>query len=189
MLLNQQTDFTASSLLKIAIISDTHEVLDKQINAAIKSCDIAIHAGDIGNSAVFNDMQPKSGHILAVAGNNDKPYLWDFKDWNVVKNLPQQIELSVPGGKIAIEHGHEHDIFKPSHDDLRAAHPQSRLVIYGHTHIQVIDKDDPDKYVLNPGAAGHTRNKGGPSCVILSIDNSSWDYEVLKFPEEKLPSG
>ena len=76
MLLNQQTDFTASSLLKIAIISDTHELLDKQINEAVKSCDIAIHAGDIGSSAVFNDMQPKSGHIIAVTGNNDKPFVY-----------------------------------------------------------------------------------------------------------------
>jgi len=183
MLLNQQTDFSASAQLKIAIISDTHEVLDTQINNLIKSCDIAIHAGDIGTNSVLEEMQPKSGYIIAVAGNNDKPYLWDFKDWATVKNLPHQIELSVPGGKIAIEHGHEHDMFKPSHDDLRAAHPEARVVIYGHTHIQVIDQDDPDKYVVNPGAAGHTRNKGGPSCIILTIDNDNWNYEALRFSE------
>lgn len=181
--LNQKTDFTDFLPLKIAIISDTHEVLDSQVIAAIKTCDVSIHAGDIGSSAVFDVMQPKSGHIIAVAGNNDKPYLWDFKDWNLVKNLPQQIELSVPGGKIVVEHGHLHDMHRPSHDDLRAAHPQARLVIYGHTHIQVIDKDVPETHVVNPGASGHTRNKGGPSCIILTIDHDSWDYEVLKFPE------
>ncbi|MDX2505812.1 MAG: metallophosphoesterase family protein [Gammaproteobacteria bacterium] len=188
MALNHQTDFTVSSLLKIAIISDTHEVLDGQINDAIKTCDIAIHAGDIGANSVLEEMQPKSGHVIAVAGNNDKPYLWDFKEWNIVKNLPQSIELSVPGGIIAVEHGHEHGLHKPSHDDLRVAHAQARLVIYGHTHIQVIDKDDPDKHVLNPGAAGHTRNKGGPSCIILTIDDDNWDYEILKFSEQCLQS-
>lgn len=184
MLLNQKSDFTASSRMKIAIISDTHEELAAPIISSIKNCDIAMHAGDIGSSSVLETMQPKSGHIIAVAGNNDKPYLWEFKDWNLVKNLPQQFELSVPGGKITIEHGHEHDMYKPSHDDLRAAHPASKLVIYGHTHIQVIDKEVPECHVLNPGAAGFTRNKGGPSCIILSIDNDNWDYEVLKFPDK-----
>jgi len=184
MLLNQKADFTETSGIKIAIISDTHEELAPQIVSAIKDCDIAMHAGDIGNSRVLETMQPKSGHVIAVAGNNDKPYLWDFKDWHLVKNLPHQFDLSLPGGKLSIEHGHEHDMYKPSHDDLRAAHPGSRLVIYGHTHIQVIDEDIPECHVLNPGAAGFTRNKGGPSCVILTIDNEHWDYEVLKFPDE-----
>ncbi len=183
MLLNQQTDFSALAALKIAIISDTHEDLDTRVIEAIKDCDIAVHAGDIGSGSVLNAMQPKLDHVIAVSGNNDKPYLWEFKDWDVVKNLPEQVELLVPGGKIAIEHGHEHDMQKPSHNDLRAAHPDARLVIYGHTHIQLIDRDEPEQHVINPGAAGFTRNKGGPSCTILTIDNNSWEYEVLKFPE------
>lgn len=184
MMLNQKSDFTESSKMKIAIVSDTHEELAEEIIDAIKACDVAMHAGDIGSSSVLETMQPKSGHVIAVAGNNDKPYLWDFKDWQLVQNLPHRFQLSLPGGKLSIEHGHEHDMYKPSHDALRAAHPDSRLVIYGHTHIQVIDTDVPECHVINPGAAGFTRNKGGPSCVILSIDRDKWQYEVLKFPED-----
>ncbi len=184
MLLNQKVDFSTLSRMKIGIVSDTHEELDAQVAAMISNCDIAIHAGDIGTSSVIESLQPKTGHVIAVAGNNDKPYLWDFKDWQLVKNLPNIQQLSVPGGKIVIEHGHEHDMFKPAHQDLRAAHPQARLIIYGHTHIQVIDSDEPDQYVLNPGAAGYTRNKGGPSCIVLTIDNDDWDYEVFKFSDE-----
>ncbi len=185
MLLNQETQFLSSKKLKIGIVSDTHEDLSEDIGALIKDCDIAIHAGDIGTSSVLEALQPKSGHVIAVAGNNDKPYLWEFKDWQLVKNLPHVRVLSVPGGEIVIEHGHEHDMCKPAHEDLRAAHPEARLIIYGHTHIQVIDNDSKP-CVINPGAAGFTRNKGGPSCVVLSIDNDSWDYEVFKF-EDSLP--
>ncbi|MCW8928922.1 MAG: metallophosphatase family protein, partial [Gammaproteobacteria bacterium] len=101
-------------------------------------------------------------------------------------NLPQVQVITVPGGKIAIEHGHEHDMYKPDHQDLRSAHPDARLIIYGHTHIEVIDKGEPDQYVLNPGAAGYTRNKGGPSCTVLTIDNNDWDYEVFKFFDESV---
>ena len=183
MLLNQETNFTNLSRMKIAIISDTHEELSEQINTIVNGCDIAIHAGDIGSSSVLDQLQPISGHIIAVAGNNDKPYLWDFKDWELVKHLPHIQELFVPGGKIVIEHGHEHDTFKPDHNDLRNAHPDARVVVYGHTHIQVIDKENPELYVVNPGAAGYTRNKGGPSCIVLSIEGNDWDYEVFKFAD------
>ena len=183
MRLNQKTDFSAISRMKIGILSDTHEELDEEVIAVINDCDIAIHAGDIGKSLVLEALQPKTGHVIAVAGNNDKPYLWDFKDWQLVKNLPDVQELLLPGGTIIVEHGHQHDMHKPAHQDLRSSHPQARLIVYGHTHIQVIDKDEPEQYVLNPGAAGYTRNKGGPSCIVLSIDNNDWDYEVFKFED------
>jgi putative phosphoesterase len=183
MLLNQKTDFTEQGSLKIAIVSDTHEELAPEIIDIIADCELAMHAGDIGSSSVLESMKTKTGHIIAVAGNNDKPYLWDFKDWNLVKGLPGQLELHMPGGKISIEHGHRHDMYKPAHEDLRAAHKESRLVVYGHTHIQVIDTEE-ECHVINPGAAGYTRNKGGPSCVILTINQDNWDYDVLKFEDK-----
>ncbi|MBE9525520.1 MAG: metallophosphoesterase family protein [Proteobacteria bacterium] len=183
MQLNQQTDFTHLPACKIAILSDTHEELDERIIEIVKNCDIAVHAGDIGSRSVLESMQPKLEHIFAVCGNNDKPYLWEVKDWSLVKNLPQKLELLLTSGNISIEHGHEHDMQKPGHNDLRAAHPNARVVIYGHTHIQVIDDEQLDQIVINPGAAGYTRNKGGPSCIVLSIDNDSWDFEVFKFSE------
>ncbi|MCU7940513.1 MAG: metallophosphatase family protein [gamma proteobacterium symbiont of Bathyaustriella thionipta] len=186
MLLNQKTNFTQSRQIKIGIVSDTHEELSDQINTIISECDIAIHAGDIGSRTVLEALQPKSGHIIAVAGNNDKPYLWDFKDWELVKHLPHVKELSLPGGKLVIEHGHLHDMHKPGHSDLRNAHPDARAVVYGHTHIQVIDKEEPNTHVINPGAAGYTRNKGGPSCIILTINDNDWGYEVFKFEEESV---
>lgn len=182
-MLNQQTDFS-STAKKIAIVSDTHEVLDSHIAEIVKQCDIAIHAGDIGCNAVLKALQPKLGHVIAIAGNNDKPYLWDYSEWNIVNKLPQSVKLSVFGGLIAVEHGHLHDMYRPSHDDLRQAHPDARMIVYGHTHIQVIDKENPAQWVVNPGASGLTRNKGGPSCLVLNIDNDNWDLDVFKFADD-----
>ncbi|MCK5696607.1 MAG: metallophosphoesterase family protein [Gammaproteobacteria bacterium] len=183
MLLNKETDFSQAENIKIGILSDTHNELSESVSAIIKDCDIAIHAGDIGCSAVLEALQPKSGHVIAVAGNNDKPYLWDVKDWAVVKTLPDMQTLTLPSGTIVIEHGHEHDSYKPPHSDLRKAHPEARLVIYGHTHIHIIDKEDASTDVINPGAAGFTRNKGGASCIVLTINNNVWDYKVYKFSD------
>jgi len=182
-LLNQENNFTSYQQMKVAILSDTHNELSGQVNAIVNECDIAIHAGDIGASSVLEALEPKLGHIIAVAGNNDKPYLWDFKDWDLVKKLPLIQELTFSGGIIAIEHGHEHDIYKPEHSDLKQAHPNARVIIYGHTHIQVIDTAE-SQHVINPGAAGYTRNKGGASCIVLNIKDDVWEYETFKFNDK-----
>ena len=182
-MLNQKIDFTDFPSLKIAIISDTHQYLDPQVAGDINNCDLAIHAGDIGNAAVLDSMTPKSGHVIAVSGNNDVPYLWDADEIGIVTSLPEQIELFFASGNIAIEHGHEHCRTKPSHSDMRLAHPNARLIIYGHTHISVIDNEGSGCDVINPGAAGLTRNKGGPSCIILTIDGENWHYEKIKYLE------
>ncbi len=63
----------------------------------------------------------------------------------------------LPGGKITIEHGHTHGAHQPCHDSLRKAHADAKVIIYGHTHKQVIDKSN-NPWVVNPGAAGNTRS-------------------------------
>jgi len=187
MLLNEKHDFSEHDSLEIAIISDTHSDIDNAIIEFVKTCDIAIHAGDIGNMDVLNAMQPKLLHVIAVSGNNDKAYMWEVRDWHVVKNLPETTQIDLPGGTLTIEHGHEYDMSTPSHDDLRKAHNQSRMIVYGHTHKQVIDNSDESTWVVNPGAAGFTRTHGGSSCLKLSIDKNldEWKLEAFRFEEQQ----
>jgi len=178
---NKNFDLTDRNSLSIAIISDTHTFLDENIENVISQCDIAIHAGDIGCLDVIEKLKPKSGFAYGVAGNNDKPFLWDMSGWEFLKELPDSIKISLPGGTLAVEHGHVHDMHKPSHEDLRNAHEGCRAVIYGHTHHQIIDDSDQSCMVLNPGAAGNVRTHGGPSCLKLSITNDKWDVEAFRF--------
>ena len=181
MLLNNCFDFTQYPNLDIAIISDTHGDIVSDIVSLIKECDIVIHAGDIGGMNILQALLPKKEHILAVAGNNDKPYLWEVLHWDIVKNLPKKLDIKFSGGVISIEHGDFHDLNKPSHDSLREAHQLSRAVIYGHTHHQIIDDSQPDHLVINPGAAGVTRTHGGASGIKLSIDNNDWNFKSYRF--------
>ena len=157
----------------IGIISDTHAHLDDRIIEVLKNCDYAIHGGDICGEDILELMQPKTGKVFAVAGNND-PFC------HTGRSLPQEVVLELPNGKISIEHGHRHGHHKPSHEAMREAHPDSRIVIYGHTHKQVVDKT-ASPWIINPGAAGITRNHGGPSCLILHCDQDNWDIEMIRF--------
>ncbi|MFK5984593.1 MAG: metallophosphoesterase family protein [Pseudomonadota bacterium] len=183
MLLNNCLDFTQYSQLDVAIVSDTHGDIVTDVTDLVKQCDIVIHAGDIGNMAVLEQLQPKLKHVLAVAGNNDKLYLWQVKDWDIVRKLPRKLDISLSGGVISVEHGDAHDVNKPSHKSLRDAHQFSRAVIYGHTHHQVIDEVEPDLWVVNPGASGTTRTHGGASCLKLSISENDWKIEAYRFNE------
>ncbi len=164
----------------VAIISDTHSVIHPDIETLITHCDIAIHAGDICNANVLSAMKPKTGQVIAVSGNNDYAAAWPEEQADIVDALPQIARLSLPGGIIKIEHGHRHDMHSPDHSDLRKAHPEARAIIYGHTHKKIID-DYTLPWVLNPGAAGKQRNRGGSSCFILTANEQNWSIESFRF--------
>lgn len=155
-----------SKKIRVAIVSDTHSVLDQRVAEVVRNADMAIHAGDIGDSQVLDSMQPKSGRVIAVTGNNDHPVLWPAAQSSRLEMIPERVEFELPGGNIAIEHGDRHDAIAPDHQSLRAAHPHARVIVYGHTQRLIID-DDCEPWVVNPGAAGNTRTRGGPSCLML----------------------
>ena len=168
----------------IAIVSDTHSVLNPNIIRTIENCDQIIHAGDICGAHILEQLKNINPNITAVCGNNDAPSLWAEDEVDVVSALPDIAEIDLPGGKVVIEHGHKHGMHQPDHASLRAAHPQARVIIYGHTHTMIVD-DSTTPWVINPGAAGATRTNGGPSCLILRVSaDKEWDVEMIRFEDE-----
>ncbi|MDP7554038.1 MAG: metallophosphoesterase family protein [Candidatus Thioglobus sp.] len=157
-------------MLKIGILSDTHGTVHPQIVELINDCDIALHAGDIVDIEVLQKLNPKQ-EVLAVRGNNDYH----------ITHLDDVEVLNLPGGKIVIEHGHRHGHYEPSHESLRKSYPDAKVIIYGHTHRQVIDKTKTP-WVINPGAAGGIRNYDGAKCLMLTINSQKeWGIETHIF--------
>ena len=169
---------------KVAIISDTHGKISPHIIEVIKRCDSVIHAGDICGAHVLSTLDELNDDVTVVTGNNDAPGLWPESETEIVSKLPRTVQVELPGGLVAIEHGHVHGMHQPDHESLRNAHPDARLIIYGHTHIMIID-DEQGPWVVNPGAAGATRTNGGPSCLVLTaVAEGEWDIEMLRFEDE-----
>jgi putative phosphoesterase len=176
------TDQSPKTTTTVAIISDTHTVLDPRIAEIISQADIAVHAGDIGDARVLNAMRPKSGRVIAVTGNNDHAVFWPSEQSRVVESMPEIARFDLPGGSVAVEHGHRHDTKSSTHQSLREAHPGAKLVVYGHTHHQVVD-DTSLPWVVNPGAAGSTRTHGGPSYLLLTVSELDWKIERFKLED------
>lgn len=164
----------------VGILSDSHGYLDERIKEAVNPCDYIVHAGDIFNAHIIEQLQPKK-KLIAVAGNNDYPEAWDAEEVEVVSALPDTSKLELPGGLLIAEHGHRLGNC-PDHDQLRWDHAEARLIVYGHTHRRVIDQK-AEPWVVNPGASGKVRTHGGPSCLILNACEAEWSIETILFSD------
>ena len=166
-----------NDITKITVISDTHGIIDDEITSVLSDSDIIVHAGDIMSTSIIKKLKTYCKRVIAVAGNNDLPERYSAKeDKKIISELKTVEQFSINNELVTVEHG---DRFgnHPAHDDLRIAYPDSKLIIYGHTHNQVCDKSTTP-WVVNPGAAGHTRNNdGGPCYMQILIDNDDWEIQ------------
>ena len=168
--------------LRIALLSDTHNAVDRRIAEVVESCDLAVHAGDIGSPKVLAQLLPKTGRVFAVRGNNDTPDQWPRGTESSLRLLPDALSIDVPGGVLVVVHGHRARPASGRHQILRERYPTARGIVYGHTHRLLVDVDS-QPWVLNPGAAGHTRNQGTPSCLVLTATADAWRVDIHAFPD------
>jgi len=172
--MNQQTNLSdwGDQILRVAIVSDTHGFIDSRILDITQRCHIAVHAGDIGSRSVLTSMKPETGLVFAVAGNNDTVSICDPSEAEFVADLPMVQVIPLPGGTLAVEHGHTvRD--RRYHEVLRQRHADSRAIVYGHWHLRTIDQGER-QWVLNPCAGGRERTNGGASCLVLEICSDDW---------------
>lgn len=161
------------NILKILVISDTHGFVNPDIAKLTPQYDVLIHAGDIIEEEALAQLN-FSGKFIAVSGNNDSH----------LPHLDRVAVLDLFGKKLVVEHGHIHGHYKPCHHSLRQTYPDAQAIIYGHTHIQVVDKSQTP-WIINPGAAGKTRTNGGASCLSLTISpHKPWQIESLRFEDK-----
>ncbi len=169
--------------MRIGLLSDTHGWLDPRISSVLSEADCIVHAGDVLGAHILEQLHTLSrdGQVIAVAGNNDRFHGSD---------LPDEQELPLPGGCLTVVHG---DRFgsPPQHGRMRQQWPQSRAIVYGHTH-RVAQDQEAEPWVLNPGAAGRTRLRGGPSCMMLTAHVQRWELDLYQFSlseqDESCPS-
>lgn len=180
--------------MRVLLLADTHGVLDARIAALAQDCALAVHAGDVGGSAVLDTLARACGRVLAVRGNNDVPGKWQGSPDDLA-TLPTTLAVPLPGGVLAVDHGDAYPATRRG-PRLRAAHPDARAVLCGHSHRMLQDVA-ATPWILNPGAAGRARTGGGPSCLLLDICDDDWRVSPCRWkpaprgrsvPDAKTPS-
>ncbi len=169
--------------VRVAIVADTHGRLDPRVAGIVKTCDMAVHGGDIGDAGILARLEPRGGRVFAVFGNNDVPAKWPEAERHLLDCLPEMLNLALPGGVLSVVHGHQ-TAARGRHERLRARFPDARAVVYGHSHRLIADRD-ASPWILNPGAAGSARTYGGASCMVLFASETLWRIKCFRF---SLPS-
>jgi len=129
-------------MVRIGIISDTHGLLRPQARSFLLGSDHIIHAGDICDSAILEELKVLAP-LTAVRGNNDRG-AW-------AHNLPEVAVVKLDQVAICVIH----DL---NELDLDPGTAGIRVVVSGHSHKPSAEERDGVLY-LNPGSAGPRRFK------------------------------
>ncbi|MDO8500932.1 MAG: metallophosphoesterase family protein [Gemmatimonadaceae bacterium] len=156
---------TGPNGMRIGLISDTHGFLRPSVHNALEGVDLILHAGDVGGSEILDELRIIAP-VQAVYGNTDPIGEPGFE---------QELVLEMGGLDIHVSHGHE--VGSPTPAKLIAAYPQ-RIIVYGHTHRQLVTRAD-GRLVINPGAAGARRFNLAPSVARLTIADGEAEVEIV----------
>ncbi len=154
-----------SAVHVVGLIADTHGLIRPGVHEALKGVELILHAGDVGGSQILDELR-LIAPIRAVSGNTDPP-----DD----PTLADKIELDLGGVRIHVSHGHE--VGSPNPARL-AQRYDADVVIYGHTHQQVVTTLG-DQLFVNPGAAGPRRFSLSPSVARMVIADGKAEVTII----------
>jgi uncharacterized protein len=146
----------------IGVISDTHGLVRPQALEALAGVDMILHAGDIGNPTVLDNLR-EIAPVVAVRGNNDKG------EW--AESLANYEVVEVGTVSIYILHDLKELEIKP--DGI------FQVVVSGHSHKPAIEERRGVLYV-NPGSAGPRRFSLPVSLAHLRVEGSTVNADLIK---------
>jgi putative phosphoesterase len=146
----------------LGIISDTHGLLRPEALSAFKNSQAIIHAGDIGNSQILDQLKTIAP-VFAIRGNVDT------EPW--ASSLPLTAVVVLQNISIYVLHQLEQL-------DLNPKAAGFHIVVSGHTHKPESHRHDGVLYI-NPGSAGPRRFSLPISLAILDLLKTPWQVEFL----------
>lgn len=176
-------DFTHCKRLRVGVVSDTHGHIDTDIYTHLEGCGLILHAGDIGSSRVLHQLREICENVIAVQGNNDCTEKWPAQEHRELMCIGKLAEIKLPGGSIMLMHGDAYGMPGRRHAEMRQHFADSAAIVYGHSHMLVCDQD-ARPWVLNPGAAGKSRTRGGASCLHMSVSAGQWEVSEHRAPQQ-----
>ena len=153
----------------IGIISDTHigrasNKLPSQVFKAFENVDLILHAGDIGDVSVIDELS-EIAPVKAVCGADDE------------LDLPESEIIEVDGIEIGLNHGIVHP--KGDKDQLAylARDMGVKILVTGYTHSPKIETAG-DVLLICPGSPTEP-NLSKPTVILLKVDDGSVEVEPV----------
>lgn len=168
--------------LRIALVSDTHNLLRPELLSFVDGSDAIVHAGDICEPGVLETLA-RIAPLTAVRGNNDRG-AW-------AEALPVQTRLEIGGIAIAVVHELPDLRGDPRADGVA-------IVVSGHSHKPALDTRDGDTIDIElpmtvrrlsshsklRHAAGKVAVQRGPIVYCLEEADNGADLHDLHLPRD-----
>jgi len=154
-------------MLRLGVISDTHNYLDPLIPQLFADVDHILHGGDIGMPAIIMALE-QIAPVTAVAGNTDDPGF----------QYPPTSFVELGGRRFLVHHiVNPQSLAEPIR--TRIARERPDVVVFGHTHKPFSESIGGTRF-FNPGYAGKSRFGLERSVAILHCGDKGIRTAYLK---------
>jgi uncharacterized protein len=157
----------------IAVISDTHLPRGRRrIPAAcverLRAAELILHAGDLVRLEVLRELE-RLGPVAAVHGNVD--------DAEVRAALPAERTVEAGGARIAMVHDagpREGRLAR-----MRRRFPDADAVVFGHSHIPLLERDGEGFQIFNPGSPTDRRRQPVHTMGLARMSRGTVSFELV----------
>jgi len=153
--------------MAIAIIGDTHmpkgnRELPVRCVEILRGSDLIVHTGDFSGLETLELIESIGPPVVAVHGNVDAPA--------VVARLPQRASFEpAPGLEVAVVHDGGPRPGRLAR--LRRHFPSADVVVFGHSHLPLHERDEDGFQIFNPGSPTERRRAPEHTMGVAEVDS------------------
>jgi uncharacterized protein len=147
--------------MELLLISDTHlpkraRDLPSAVWEQVARVDVVIHAGDWVSATLLDELEGRAHRLVGCWGNNDGA--------DLRRRLPERADVELEGVRFTVVH----ETGASSGRDARmaAAHPDTDVLVFGHSHIPWDTTAETGLRLLNPGSPTDRRRQ--PHCTYMT---------------------
>ena len=169
--------------MRLLLIADTHlprraRDLPAAVWGEVARADLVVHAGDWVCEDLLDALHARSRSLLGVWGNNDGP--------DLRARLPEVARADLGALRLAVVHETGPAQGRESRADRD--HPDTDVLVFGHSHIPWDTVTPGGMRLLNPGSCTDRRRQ--PFCTYLTATVGAAglaDVELVALPARERP--
>ena len=161
--------------MRLAIIADTHlprvrRSLPSTCVQRLRAADAILHAGDFVEAPVLRGLEALGPPVHAVFGNQDDPVLRHV--------LPEVRTVAIGGVRIAMLHDAGPAAGRLAR--MRRRFPDADAVVFGHSHIPLLEQDADGFAIFNPGSPTDKRRQPVHTMGLATVADGRVRFELVE---------
>ena len=160
--------------MRLGIVSDTHlprsgRALPAACVERLAACDAILHAGDLIERSVLEEIEAIGPPVHAIRGNVDSAELQ--------ARLPLVRTVRASGARIAMIH--DAGPAAGRLERMRRRFPEADAVVFGHSHIPLHEERDGFA-IFNPGSPTERRRAPHHTMGIATVEDWRLTFELVR---------